>query len=175
MKEYRYQGEIYRIKPQKKDSNLYDMILNDELYHVQLKMMHDGMLIFTANNKTYTVHVSEQDNKVFVSYRGTTVEVFQREISDEGDYGEGFSEIGLEDENEIRSPIPGKVVKINVEVGDTVKKGDALIIVEAMKMENSLSSPKDAIVEKINVRPGENVDSNKPLILLKDKENGKEE
>lgn len=168
-KEIVYQNDLVKIITHKRDVHLFDMEIKGNMYHVELKLMHDGMLIFTANNRTYTVHVSDDgENKGFITLDGVTVEVQDRHIDDPELSSETFAGIGLEDENEVRSPIPGKVTKVNVKPGQRVKKGDTLLIVEAMKMENMLFSPKDAVVDKVNVAEGEAVDSTKPLVILKE-------
>jgi acetyl/propionyl-CoA carboxylase alpha subunit len=74
---------------------------------------------------------------------------------------------GLKNDGNIVSPMPGKVIKVNVIEGDKVKKGATLLIVEAMKMENHISAPSDGIVEKINVKPGDMVNGSVKLIHLK--------
>ena len=61
------------------------------------------------------------------------------------------------DENQIRSYIPGTIKELFVREGDIVKKGDRLLILEAMKMYNTINSPKDALISKIYVRVGENI------------------
>jgi len=66
--------------------------------------------------------------------------------------------------------MPGKVIKIAVEEGDSVNSGDLLLVVEAMKMENNIYSHKDAIIESLNISAGDMVDGSKSLILLRDKE-----
>jgi biotin carboxyl carrier protein len=53
-----------------------------------------------------------------------------------------------------------------VKEGDEVKKGNVLLIVEAMKMENNIVSPKDAVVEKVNVKAGDMVDGSLELVVL---------
>lgn len=53
--------------------------------------------------------------------------------------------------NNIKAPMPGLVLRINVTVGDTIKKGDALLVLEAMKMENVIKATGDAVVKKISV------------------------
>jgi biotin carboxyl carrier protein len=67
----------------------------------------------------------------------------------------------------IVSPMPGKVIKINVKKGDEIRKGQTLLIVEAMKMENSITAPADGIVEEIGVKVGEMVNSSTSLVSLK--------
>ena len=73
------------------------------------------------------------------------------------------------DVGDVTSPITGKVVNIKVNVGDEVKEGDVLLIIEAMKMENEIHSPVDGVVEDIFVRVGETVNPDEVLIKIKPK------
>lgn len=67
----------------------------------------------------------------------------------------------------VKSPMPGLISKLNVQVGDSVKKGDGLLIIEAMKMENEIKSPIQGIVQNISVLPGQVVEKNSNLIIIK--------
>ena len=69
-------------------------------------------------------------------------------------------------EGNLFSPMPGKVIKVNVKKGDEVKRGTILLVVEAMKMENNITSVKDAVVEKVNVKEGDMVTADFKLIDL---------
>ena len=66
----------------------------------------------------------------------------------------------------VRAPMPGLVVKVEVEEGDTVVEGQGVAIVEAMKMENELKAESSAVVKKIHVSPGDTVDKDDVLIEL---------
>ncbi|MDI9340621.1 MAG: acetyl-CoA carboxylase biotin carboxyl carrier protein subunit [Sediminibacterium sp.] len=66
--------------------------------------------------------------------------------------------------NDLKAPMPGKVLSIAVSEGQDVKKGDALIVLEAMKMENVLKSPCDGIIRKIPVSAQQVVEKNQLLI-----------
>ena len=66
--------------------------------------------------------------------------------------------------NEIKAPMPGLILEINVEIGQEVKENDTILILEAMKMENVLTSPRDGVIKSISVEKGEAVDKNKLLI-----------
>lgn len=57
----------------------------------------------------------------------------------------------------VLSPLPGSIIKINVNVGDSVKEGDCLIVMEAMKMENNVIAEKGGTVKSIKVGIGETV------------------
>ena len=62
--------------------------------------------------------------------------------------------------------MPGKVVKVLVAVGDEVKSGQGVVVVEAMKMENELKSPKDGKVKAVAVKEGQAVEAGQSLVTL---------
>ncbi|MFD2908123.1 biotin/lipoyl-containing protein [Flavobacterium ardleyense] len=66
--------------------------------------------------------------------------------------------------NAIKAPMPGLILEISVEVGQTVKENDPLLILEAMKMENSFLSPRDGVIKSIAVVKGNAVDKGQLLI-----------
>jgi biotin carboxyl carrier protein len=66
----------------------------------------------------------------------------------------------------IVAPMPGLVLKVEVEVGQAVRAGQGVIVVEAMKMENELKAPADGVVASISVQPGQTVDKGATLIVL---------
>lgn len=68
--------------------------------------------------------------------------------------------------NEVRSPMPGVILSIVVEVGQEIKKGEPLLILEAMKMENMIKSPTDGIVRSISIEKGQNVEKNETLVCF---------
>ena len=66
----------------------------------------------------------------------------------------------------VDSPMPGTILKVNVAAGQTVKEGDLLVILEAMKMENEIVAPADGTVSSIAVSNGQTVESGTPLLYL---------
>jgi biotin carboxyl carrier protein len=62
--------------------------------------------------------------------------------------------------------MPGKIVKVEVAVGDEVRLGQGVVIVEAMKMENEIASPMDGVVTEISVSAGDTVESGSPLFTV---------
>jgi biotin carboxyl carrier protein len=86
-------------------------------------------------------------------------------------YDEVLREMGIDQSagkkvNDIKAPMPGMVLQIMVEDGQSIKKGDAILILEAMKMENILKSPADGIIRKIMVMKGDKVEKNQVMIDL---------
>ncbi len=78
-----------------------------------------------------------------------------------------YENAGDETDGKLTAPMPGKVVAVRVQLGDSVKKGQPLVIVEAMKMEHTIISPADGIVEKIHAGVGDQVHEKYELISLK--------
>ena len=67
----------------------------------------------------------------------------------------------------LTAPMPGKVVAVMVEGGQTVKKGEALVIMEAMKMEHTIAAPSDGLVEEVLYAVGDQVADGAPLLAFK--------
>ena len=68
--------------------------------------------------------------------------------------------------SDVTAPMSGKVISINVSVGDQVKSGQLLLVFEAMKMENELFAPNDGTVTKIHVEKGATLEAGAPVITL---------
>ena len=66
----------------------------------------------------------------------------------------------------IKAPMPGNIMKVNVKVGDSVKKGDVLVVLEAMKMENDVCAPADGVVASVEVTQGATVETDAVLVTL---------
>jgi biotin carboxyl carrier protein len=67
---------------------------------------------------------------------------------------------------EIAAQMPGKVVRVMVEVGAQVEKGDPIVVVEAMKMQNELKSPREGVLVSVNVKPGDTVNAGEVLATV---------
>lgn len=67
---------------------------------------------------------------------------------------------------QIKAPMPGKVLDIKVKEGDTIAKGDSLLVLEAMKMENVIKAPDEAKIKKVRATVGKAVEKNEVLIEL---------
>ncbi|HAR39830.1 MAG TPA: acetyl-CoA carboxylase biotin carboxyl carrier protein subunit [Coprothermobacter sp.] len=67
----------------------------------------------------------------------------------------------------VEAPLPGKILRINVSTGSQVKRGDLLLILEAMKMENEILAPVDGVVDSVLVSPNQTVNTHDPLVVLK--------
>lgn len=66
----------------------------------------------------------------------------------------------------VSAPMPGNILKVNVAVGQAVKKGDVLCVLEAMKMENDIPAPEDGTIASVNVQKGASVNSGDVLVTM---------
>ncbi len=67
---------------------------------------------------------------------------------------------------EVKAPLQGTVMKVNVKVGDSVKKGSAVCVIEALKMENDVPAPQDGVIASILVKSGDSVKTDEVLITM---------
>ena len=129
----------------------------------------DGRFHVLLNDKSYSaqlVSVNHEEKKVIVRVNGND---YSLDIQDR--YDLLLKELGIQHMqnqkvNDIKAPMPGLIVSFQVNPGDTLAKGDAVLILEAMKMENVLKSPGDGIVKEILVAQGEAVEKGQVLIRL---------
>jgi glutaconyl-CoA/methylmalonyl-CoA decarboxylase subunit gamma len=66
----------------------------------------------------------------------------------------------------ITAPMPGTILKVNVSAGDSVKKGQVLLILEAMKMENEITAPNDGVIASVNIEKGSSVNVGDVMISI---------
>ena len=76
----------------------------------------------------------------------------------------GMDSLNNQKESEIKAPMPGRVLEIMLSAGDTVAKGDGVLVLEAMKMENVIKSPTDGVIKKIAVIKDQAVEKNEVLV-----------
>jgi glutaconyl-CoA/methylmalonyl-CoA decarboxylase subunit gamma len=125
-------------------------------YDVDIKDVEDEVAHIEVNGTLYTVEIHREVKKP------KTPKLVRSEIKTRP--GEG--NIVRKDSSgyQLKAPLPGNIFKILVKEGDAIKKGDILLIMEAMKMENNVMSEKEGTVKSIRVKVGDNVLQNDVLI-----------
>ncbi len=161
----------YKISVNSIKHQLIDIKIDNKQFIINNWHINDAKTTFDINGSAHTAFVSfKNSGQAQISYNGNSFFANRNDILTKEDVFSGTSDTNSEDANNIFSPMPGKVIKINIKEGDNVKKGDSLLIVEAMKMENDVIAPKDAVINKLNVKTGDAVTSNTPIIVLTKKE-----
>ena len=155
-----YDVNIKKISPKSLSCNI-----NGQDYEVLLTQNGGDTNKVMINGMTESIFVSEtSDNNYCVHLRGLDF-ICRRndELNDSRDYS--CNDVKNSDMT-YYSPMPGKVIKVNVKEGDEVKEGDVLCVVEAMKMENNIKAMTSAKVAKVFVNEGDKVDVKNILIEL---------
>lgn len=112
------------------------------------------------------VHVNKEEKKVALIINGKKTEIQLQDPLDSLLSSLGFSSTSSSKVKQVKSPMPGLVLAISVEVGQAVKKDDALLILEAMKMENVIKSQGEGVVKQIQVKAGDAVEKGHVMIIF---------
>ncbi len=165
MDEQDYEILVY---PEKK--GLSKVIIGEQSYIVEIPHLSENKITVKAKEGIFRADISHDNfGNAFVSVNGHIFIIHRDDLLIKEDVYTGIDSPDGGGDGLIFTPMPGKVVKVNVKPGDEVKKGNVLLIVEAMKMENNIKAPKDGKIEKVNVKTGNMVDGSKPLMVM---ENG---
>ena len=141
--------------------------VDNEKYDIDIVMVEKGVYSILYNGHSYNLELIGGDNsKKYLANtfaRSFNVEIIDAETKYLHSRLQGTEHEG---ENEISSPMPGKVIKIPVSVGDKVTPGQTLIVVEAMKMQSEFKAMADRIVREILVKEGDTVSAHQIMLKL---------
>ncbi len=127
---------------------IFHVILNNRSFNAEV-LKHDSVektLHIRINNNTYKVAVQDQYDALLKAL--------------------GMDAVNSDKAADLKAPMPGLVVEVAVEEGQEVKKGDKLIVLEAMKMENILKAAADGTVKKVSAIKGRTVAKNEILVIF---------
>ncbi|MGV3547401.1 MAG: acetyl-CoA carboxylase biotin carboxyl carrier protein subunit [Pedobacter sp.] len=152
----------------------FDVDVVNQVLHVNQQAIEIDMLKLDATgshiihqNQSYNVEVVDFDAAEKLSKIKVNGNEYEVKVTTELD--QLLERLGMDNLNtnkvaQIKAPMPGLVLNLLVQEGDEVKKGDSLVILEAMKMENIIKAPADAVVKKIEVAKGDKIEKNTVLI-----------
>ncbi len=142
----------------------YKFTIHGNEYEVHIQHVEDNIIQLEVNGSSYQVEVDKTIQPV------KTPKLMRSRVTYEADKANRAQEstpaVAAPPAGKISSPLPGTIINIMVKEGDTVKVGQKLMVLEAMKMENNIDSDKDGKVVSIPVRPGQSVMEGDTLIEI---------
>ena len=136
----------------------FEFTIKGQKYEVLMQYFDENVANIEVNGTSYEVEIHKE-----VKTTKTPKLVRKPVVSKPG---EGTITKSASGAFKVKAPLPGSIFKLIVNVGDTVKKGDVLLIMEAMKMENNITSEFNGKVINIFVKPGEIVPEGAPLVEI---------
>ena len=164
---YRYKvNDKFDFETEKKGDSL---AINGQTVHADVKQLGDARWHIIQNLKSYNAELVSFDKTEKTAVIKVNNNLYQVNARDQFDIL--LDQLGMSNLNaariaDIKAPMPGLVLKVLVNDGDAVKKGDNLFVLEAMKMENIIKAPADATVKTIKIKPGDKVEKNQVLMMF---------
>lgn len=137
--------------------------INNQTFDFDYKKFNDNIFKITINGTTKLCYVTEDEQFIYVFIEGEQF-IFEK-YREEASSVESL-QAEFKDKEAIKPPMPGSIVKVLVEPNQKVNEGEAIVIIEAMKMEITLYSSIEGVISEVNVRAGEQVDSDKVLVVI---------
>lgn len=138
-------------------------------FHLDVKPVSSTRFHIIKDYKNFDVEVLKADLKeksFLIKVNGNKYTLQGKDQFDELLHSLGMDSMKSSKISELKAPMPGLVLDIRVNAGDAIKKGDPLLVLEAMKMENILKSPSDGVIKKVNVQKGVAVEKNQVLVTF---------
>lgn len=139
--------------------------IDDRQYELEASEPEPGVFLLKTNSRVYEVFTSPAfDSAVEVTVNGHRYSV---QVTDPKRLrGAGVDHSHDHGLVEIKTAMPGKVVRILTAVGQAIDKGAGVIVVEAMKMQNEMKSPKDGFIKEVRVSEGATVNASEVLVVI---------
>jgi biotin carboxyl carrier protein len=149
-----------------REKNRYCLTIENKSFTVDAFRPRSQSLAMLIEGKSYEVGLEKKNGNSFSVYLFNDTVELQLIDAKKFQAAESVRPAGASGPLKIQAPMPGKIVKVAVQEKSTVKEGDSLLIMEAMKMQNELKAPKSGTVSRIQVREGQPVSLSQTLMIL---------
>ncbi len=153
----------------------FEIIINNEneveidgnMYNTQLKQINKNQFRLKLNEMQYQLYVDEQNIGTYVTHSNGEINQISILTKLEEKAKELVNSKSINSkENKIFSPMNGLVVSVNKNIGDKIKVGESLLILEAMKMENEIKSTLEGTITDIKCKEGKSIERGELLFII---------
>jgi biotin carboxyl carrier protein len=155
---YEHNNHVYNVSIERRDK-YYFITYNNAEYRAEAEETIKGQLKIKIGDRIVKSVITEGDKEKYVFVDGDVFKVKPVELT-------GIKKTKKKEGGDLSSPISGKVVSVKVKKGDSVKKGDVLLVIEAMKMEYLIRAPFDGKVEKVNFKDKDQIEIGQKTVEL---------
>ncbi len=153
-------GEKHEIEIKRDGEKLFARV-DEREYTLEASEVEPNVYLFKYNNQIFQIYVAPNGIVNLGNHQ------FEIKITDPKRLrGSIASNENAEGISEIKTAMPGKLVRILVVIGAEIKQGESVLVAEAMKMQNEMKSPKDGIVKEIRFSEGETVNAGDILAII---------
>jgi biotin carboxyl carrier protein len=144
-----------------------EIFIDEMKYKYELMKLTPGSYLLKLNNNFYEIPAPEKNgHESKVTVKGKSYDVTVRSALQEKAASVMEMRDAASHKMEVKAPMPGMIIKLKTGEGDIVKQGDAVLILEAMKMENEVRSPFNGVLKKVFVKEGMAVEKGAKLFLI---------
>lgn len=158
---YEHENHVYNVTIERRKNHFFITYDNTE-YRVEAEETKPGQLKIKIGDRLIKSIITEGEKEKYVFVDGEVFKVKPVELT-------GIKKTKKK-KGDLNSPISGRIVSVKVKDGDSVKKGDVLMIIEAMKMEYLIRAPFDAKVNKVNFKEKDQIEIGQNTVELSKKE-----
>ncbi len=159
---YEHNNHVYNVSIERRDKHYFITYDNTE-YKVEVEEIKPGQLEINIGDRIIKSVITEGGKEKYVFVDGNVFKVKSVELT-------GQIKTKKKEDGDLTSPISGKVVSVKVKKGDSVKKGDVLMVIGAMKMEYLIRAPFNGKVEKVNFKEKDQIEIGQNTVEIKKRE-----
>ncbi|MBN1270830.1 MAG: biotin/lipoyl-binding protein [Candidatus Aminicenantes bacterium] len=151
----------YKLKVKKMEGNGILVTVGKKKFHATVDFICPDEFIMNINGRVYDVIINAENHSYSVCINGKFFEIEKKTA---------LQLLGTAEEKsgrkEVKTSMPGRIVEVLVEEGDRVKKGQPVLVLEAMKMQNEIKAPQPGKVTELSLNPGDSVEANAHLFAV---------
>ena len=156
-----FEDREFSLRLRERDGNRFQVTLDGDTFDIDVEYLAPGEYLLKIDGKVYDVIVSPNSDSYGVCIHGKNLHVGKKSLMHHLGGGRARS-----DRREVKTSMPGRIIEVLVREGEEVEAGQAVLILEAMKMQNEIKSPQPGKVTRIGPGRGDSVEAGALLFII---------